>query len=98
MFLEQTEIVFNETKTISQWKRCFRRNGTDPTGKKCAKNLELETLLKFQQHPFKVSESALQKRSNTMFRYTGYTQKTEHQEKPLRKIDHRSIHQCFSRG
>ena len=30
VFLDQMETVFDETKTISQWKRCFGRNGTTP--------------------------------------------------------------------
>ena len=30
-----------------------------------------------------------------MFEYTGYSQNTEHQEKPLTQIDHRSTHQYF---
>ena len=34
-FLDQTEMVFYETKTISQWKRCSRCNGIAPTGHKC---------------------------------------------------------------
>ena len=57
VFLEQTEtvfdeleIVFDETKTISQWTRCSRRNEIAPTGHKCIENLEPETLSNFQQH------------------------------------------------
>ena len=34
VFLDQTEMVFNEMKTISKWKRCSRCNGTTPTGHK----------------------------------------------------------------
>ena len=34
VFLEQTETVFGETKTIFQWKRRSGRNGTAPTGHK----------------------------------------------------------------
>ena len=52
--LDQTETVFDETKTISQWKRCSRRNGIAPIGHKCTKNLELETLSKFQQYWFQI--------------------------------------------
>ena len=52
VFLEQTETVFDETKTISQWKRCSRRNGIAPTGHKCTETLEPETLSKFRQHRF----------------------------------------------
>ena len=35
VFLEQTETVFGETKTISQWKRHSGRKGIAPTGHKC---------------------------------------------------------------
>ena len=37
VFLEQTEAVFGEMKTISQYKRCFRRNGTTPISHKFTK-------------------------------------------------------------
>ena len=37
VFLEQMETVFNETKTISQWKWNSGRNGTAPTSHKCTK-------------------------------------------------------------
>ena len=52
VFLEQTEIVFNETKTISQWKWNSGRNETSPIGQKCIEDLEPETLSNFQQHQF----------------------------------------------
>ena len=52
VFMEQTETIFDETKTISQWKRCSGCNGTTPTSQKCIKNLEPETLSKFRQHQF----------------------------------------------
>ena len=48
VFLDQIEAVFDEMKTISQWKRCSRCNGTAPIGHKCTKNLEPETLSKFR--------------------------------------------------
>ena len=35
VFLEQTKMVFGEMKTISQWKRCFGRNGISPIVQKC---------------------------------------------------------------
>ena len=54
VFLEQTETVFGETKTISKWKRRSGRNGIAPTGHKCTKNLEPETLSKFRQHQFQI--------------------------------------------
>ena len=54
VFLEQTETVFGEMKTISQWKRCFRCNGIAPMGHKCTENLEPETLSKFRQHRFQI--------------------------------------------
>ena len=54
VFLEQTETVFDETKTISQWKWCFGHNGIAPIGQKCTKNLEPETLSKFRQHRFQI--------------------------------------------
>ena len=47
VFLEQPKTIFDETKTISQWKRCSGRNGTAPTSQKCTENLEPETLSKF---------------------------------------------------
>ena len=52
VFLEHTEMVFGETKTIYQWKRCSKRNGTSPIGQKYTENLEPETLSKFRQHRF----------------------------------------------
>ena len=52
VFLEQTEIVFDETKTISQWKWHSGHNGIASTGHKCIANLEPETLSKFWQHRF----------------------------------------------
>ena len=44
VFLEQTEMVFGEMKTISQWKRCSRCNGISPIGQKCTKIPETKTL------------------------------------------------------
>ena len=41
VFLEQMKTVFDETKTISQWKWCFEHNGIDPMENKCTKNIEL---------------------------------------------------------
>ena len=38
VFLEQTEMVFGETKTISKWKWCFGHNGIAPIGQKCREN------------------------------------------------------------
>ena len=73
-------------KTISQWKKCSGRNGAAPIGKKCTENLELETISKFRQHRFQIlikPKAALHKRSDTMFGYTGYSQKAEHLEQPL---------------
>ena len=35
VFLDQTETIFNEMKTISQWKRHCERNGIAPTTHKC---------------------------------------------------------------
>ena len=54
VFLEQTETVFNEMKTISKWKKHSGCNGTTPIGHKCTKHLETETLSKFQQHRFQI--------------------------------------------
>ena len=91
-------MVFDEMKTISQWKWHFEHTGTADTGHKCTKNLELETLSKFRQHGSRSrsqTEVALHKRSDTMFEYTGYYQKTEHQEQPLTQTDHRSTQQYF---
>ena len=48
VFLDQTETVFGETKTISKWKRCSGRNGIAPTGHKCIENPKT-------RNPFKVS-------------------------------------------
>ena len=50
VFLEQTETIFDEMKTISQWKRCFGCIGIDPISKKCTKNIEP----KFRQHWFQI--------------------------------------------
>ena len=92
-------MVFDETKTISKWKRCFGCNGTPLVGKKNAQ--------KFQNHkPFRSfgntgsrsrsqTEAALHKCSDTMFGYTGYSQKTKHQEQPLTQTYHRSTHRYF---
>ena len=41
------------------------------------------------------TEVSLHKRSDTMFGYTGYSQKDEHLEQPLPQIDHRSTHRFF---
>ena len=54
VFLEQTETVFGEMKTISQWKRCSGCNGTTPIGHKFTKNLEPKTLSNFRQHRFQI--------------------------------------------
>ena len=54
VFLEQTETVFDEKKTISKWKRHSGCNGTAPRYHKCTKNLEPETLSKFRQHRFQI--------------------------------------------
>ena len=48
VFLDQTETIFDEMKTISQWKRCSGCNGIDPIGQKYIENLEPKTLLKFR--------------------------------------------------
>ena len=54
VFLDQTEMVFGETKTISQRKWCFKCNGIAPIGQKCTQNPELKTLSKFRQHRFQI--------------------------------------------
>ena len=54
VFLDQTETVFDEKKTIWQWKRCSKCNGIDPTSHKYTKTPELETFSKFQQHWFQI--------------------------------------------
>ena len=54
VFLEQTEMIFGEMKTISQWKRHSGHNGIAPIGHKCTENLEPETLSKFRQHRFQI--------------------------------------------
>ena len=54
VFLEQMETVFDEMKTIFQWKRCYGRNGIAPMGQKCTKKLESETLSNFRQHWFQI--------------------------------------------
>ena len=54
VFLEQTETIFGEMKTVSKWKRHFGRNGTAPIGPKCIENIEPETLSKFWQHRFQI--------------------------------------------
>ena len=54
VFLEQTETVFDETKTIFQWKWSSERNGTTPISQKCIKNPEPKTLSKFRQHRFQI--------------------------------------------
>ena len=54
VFLDQTETIFNETKTISQWKRNSERNEIAPIGHKCTKNPKPETLSKFRQHRFQI--------------------------------------------
>ena len=52
VFLDQREMVFDETKTISQWKWYSGCNGIAPISHKCIETLEPETLLKFRQHRF----------------------------------------------
>ena len=54
VFLEQMETIFDETKTISQWKRHSRCNGIASTSHKCTETPELETLSKFRQHQFQI--------------------------------------------
>ena len=54
VFLDQTETVFDETKTISQWKRHFGRNGIDPICQKHIENPETKTLSNFRQHRFQI--------------------------------------------
>ena len=54
VFLEQTEIVFDETKTISQCKRCSRCNGISPMVHKCIETPSPKTLSKFWQHWFQI--------------------------------------------
>ena len=86
VFLEQTETVFGETKTIFQWKRRYGHNGTTPTSHKYTKNPKPKTLSKFRQHQFQIlikTGVALHKHSDTMFGYTGYSQKNEHLEQLL---------------
>ena len=39
VFLEQTETIFGETKTIFRWKQCSRCNGMAPIGHKSIENL-----------------------------------------------------------
>ena len=39
VFLEQTKTIFDETKTISQWKWCSGRNGIVTTRKKFIENI-----------------------------------------------------------
>ena len=48
VFLKQTKMVFGETKTVSKWKRCSRRNVIALTGHKCIENTKT-------RNPFKVS-------------------------------------------
>ena len=50
VFLEQTEMVFGEMKTISQWKRHSGCNVIAPICHKCIENLEPKTLSTFRQH------------------------------------------------
>ena len=54
VFLDQMETVFDETKTISQWKWCSGHNGITPTTHKCTESLEPETISKFRQHWFQI--------------------------------------------
>ena len=54
VFLEQTEMVFDKTKTISQWNQCSEHNGIAPIGKKCIENIEPETLSNFHQYRFQI--------------------------------------------
>ena len=51
VFLEQTEMVFGETKTVSKWKWYFGHNGKAPIGHKCIENPEPETLKKVSATP-----------------------------------------------
>ena len=48
VFLEQTETIFDEMKTNSQWKQHSGHNGTAPIGHKCTENTEPKTLSKFR--------------------------------------------------
>ena len=48
VFLDQTKMFFDETKTISQWKWCSGCNGKYTIAQKCIETLEPKTLSKFQ--------------------------------------------------
>ena len=52
VFQEQMETIFDETKTISQWKWCYGHNGISNIGHKCTKNPKPESISKFRQHRF----------------------------------------------
>ena len=54
VFLEQTETILDEMKTISQWKRLSGHNGTAPASQKCIENPEPKTLSRFWQQQFKI--------------------------------------------
>ena len=54
VFLDQMETIFDEMKTISQWKQHSGHNGIAPIGHKCIETLELETLSKFLQYQFQI--------------------------------------------
>ena len=86
VFLEQTEMVFSETKTIFQWKWCSGRNGTTPTGHKYTKKSRTRNPLKvlatpdpdLYQNRKRLFIKALIPCSGTQ----GTSQKTEHLEQP----------------
>ena len=53
-YMEQTKTIFNQMKTIPQWIRRSRHNGTTPTSQKYTEIIELETLSKFRQQQFNI--------------------------------------------
>ena len=101
VFLEQTETVFSEMKTISQWKWHSGRNGIVPIAQKCTENPELETLSKFRQHRFQILINRKRFLIKDLIPCSG-TQDTPKRPNTLSnrftQIDHRSIHRCLSRG
>ena len=79
-------MIFGETKTISQWKWRSGRNGIAPIGQKCIENPETKTFQSFGNigsRSISKPKAALHKSSDTMFRFTFYSQKIEHLEQPL---------------
>ena len=86
VFLEQMKIVFDGTKTTPNGNGAPNAMEQLPQAKNVQKIQYLKLFQSFDNTSSRSRskpKAALHKRSDTMFGYTGYSQKTGHLEKPL---------------